>query len=315
MNISASDADSGLNGAVVISAMFQFVDKFDLVNDQIVVIGELDFETTPVYELVIQASDSALDPRTNTTTVFVQVINENDNDPMFNRTLYAFSMNEHSANGTVIGQVFVSDADGGPVSLRVLDAPFTIDDNGMLITNQAAQLFNYDSPTRHYNFSVMATDDGGRTGTTVVVVSLNDINDNNPIFSQNYNTTLAAGNYSNQPLLSLTAMDKDSTSNADLTYSISPSNNGFSIDRLTGLLTVTGLFNINMTYSLVVRAEDNGDPPRNGTAMVTINVMDLNVGELQFINEPYVTNISENLNIGAEVLTVCYNICLCITLF
>ena len=305
VNISAIDADSGLNGEVVLTAMFQFIDKFELVDNRIVVTGPLDYETTPLYELVIEAADRASNPRTANITIFVELINENDNDPTFNRSLYTFSMEEHSADGTLVGQVFVSDADGGPVSLTVLDAPFIIDSDGMLFTNQSAQLFDYDTRMKHYNFSVMATDDDNRTNMVMVVVSLTDINDNAPVFSQNYNTTLAAGNYSNQPLLSVTATDKDSSSNADLLYSISSAEDGFSIDMLTGLLTVTGLFNINMTYSLLVTAEDNGDPSLDGNTTVTVNVMDLNVGDLLFVDEPYVTSIAENLNIGSQVLTVC----------
>jgi len=305
VNISATDADSGLNGEVVFTAVFQFIDKFILVDNQIVVIAPLDYETTTSYELIIQASDRALNPRTANVTIIVELINENDNDPTFNRSLYTFSMEEHSLNGSLVGQVFVSDADGGPVSLTVLDdAPFVIDDNGMVFTHQSAQLFDFDTPIKHYNFSVLASDDDSRSNTAMVVVLLTDINDNPPVFSQSYNTTLAAGNYSNQPLLSLTATDKDSTSNADLSYSISPAVDGFSIDMLTGLLTVTGLFNINMTYSLLVTAKDNGDPPLNNTIAVTINVMDLNVGDLEFVNVPYVTNITENLNFGSQVLTV-----------
>ena len=305
VTISATDADSDLNGEVVLTAMFQFIDKFVLVDNQIVVSGPLDYETTPFYELVIQASDRAPNPRTANVTILVELINENDNDPTFNRSLYTFSMEEHTPNGSLVGQVFVSDADGGQVSLRVLDAPFIIDGDGMVFTNQSAQFFDFDTPTRHYNFSVIASDEDNRSNTVMVVVSLTDINDNAPVFSQNYNTTLAAGNYSNQPLLSLSATDKDSTSNADLLYSISPAVDGFSIDMLNGLLTVTGLFNINMTYSLLVTAEDSGNPPLNNTTTVTVNVMDLNVGDLEFVNEPYVANITENLNIGSQVLMVC----------
>lgn len=54
------------------------------------------------------------DPQlTSTARVFVNVININDNSPLFNESEYKLNINENAIKGTSIGFVYAQDADEG----------------------------------------------------------------------------------------------------------------------------------------------------------------------------------------------------------
>ena len=309
--INVTDADSGPNGQVELSSMFSFIDKFELLqNGSIIVTGVLDYETQSVYSLLIVAKDMASPASrlTSNITIVVTLKNENDNDPSFNNSVYEFSMDEHSPNGTVVGQVIVSDADGGPVTLSVLNGPFLVDSNGMVTSNGGINLFDYDNLPIYYHFTIIASDEDDRRDTANVVVSLVDVNDNSPVFTQHYNTTLALGNYSSQPLLALVASDEDSSSNGIISYSIQSDNSGgmFQVNNVTGLLTVTGLFNMSMMYSLTVLAMDHGNSPLSDITIVTVNVIE-HTEDLRFVNASYNVSISEHISVNDEIIMVSIN--------
>lgn len=306
--INVTDADSGLNGEVELSSMFSFIDKFELLqNGSIIVTGVLDYETQPIYNLLIVATDTASPTSrlSSNVTIVVRLKNENDNDPSFNSSVYEFTMNEHSPNGTAVGQVIVTDADGGPVTLTVLNGPFLVDSNGMVTSNAGINFFDYDNLPIYYHFTIVASDEDERRDTANVVVSLVNVNDNSLVFTQHYNTTLTTGNYSSQPLLALVASDEDSSTNGIISYNIQSDNSGglFQVNNVTGLLTISGLINTSMVYSLTVLAMDHGNPALNDTTIVTVNVIE-HTEDLRFVNASYNINILENISGNEEILRV-----------
>ena len=311
--INVTDADSGPNGEVTLSSRFSFIDKFELLdNGSINVTGVLDYETQSRFTLLILATDNATsvsDRLNSNITIIVQLKNENDYDPSFNISVYEFSMVEHSPNGTSVGEVIVSDADGNTVTLSVLNGPFSVDSNTHMVTsNEDINFFDYDNLPIKYHFTIIAIDDDNRSRTdrANVVVTLIDVNDNSPVFTQNYNTTLAVGGYSGQSVLALVASDEDSSSNGRISYSIHSDNSGgmFQLDNVTGLLTANGLFNVIMVYSLEVLVMDHGSPPLIDTTIVTVNVIELNNMGLQFVNTSYNISIFENISVNDEIIMV-----------
>ena len=312
--INVTDADSGPNGEVTLSSMFSFIDKFELLaNGSINVTGVLDYETQSRFALLILATDNATsvsDRLNSNITIVVQLKNENDNNPSFNNSVYEFFMVEHSPNGTSVGKVIVSDADGDNVTLSVLNGAFSVDSNTLMVTsNEDINFFDYDNLPIKYHFIIIASDEDGRTDRANVVVTLIDVNDNSPVFTQNYNTTLAVGGYSGQSVLALVASDEDSSSNGRISYSIHSDNSGgmFQLDNVTGLLTANGLFNVIMVYSLEVLVMDHGNPPLIDTTIVTVNVVELNNTGLRFVNTSYNVNIFENISVNDEIIMVSTN--------
>lgn len=58
-------------------------------------------------------TDTGVPQLTSTAEITVNVININDNDPVFNETEYKFYVHENSAKGTSIGHIYAKDADDG----------------------------------------------------------------------------------------------------------------------------------------------------------------------------------------------------------
>ena len=60
----------------------------------VVVSGGLDRETVPRYELTVQAIDGGTDPLAMTVPLIIDIINTNDNSPLFDRTFYTAAIEE-----------------------------------------------------------------------------------------------------------------------------------------------------------------------------------------------------------------------------
>lgn len=67
----------------------------------------LDRESRSQYDLVVKASDGAVDPRRTSFTVSVQVTDIDDNSPVFSQQTYVVNVPENSPVGTVVLQLSV----------------------------------------------------------------------------------------------------------------------------------------------------------------------------------------------------------------
>ena len=81
----------------------QFVGQFTISNDgEIIAIGDLDRETKGNYTFEVRASDlDPVHPRHNTTVVEIEVLDFNDNPPVFRNESYTADVKEHSDVGFV----------------------------------------------------------------------------------------------------------------------------------------------------------------------------------------------------------------------
>lgn len=75
----------------------------------------LDRELVSTYNLSITATDHAPGHAlSSTTNLLVRVIDDNDNDPVFERSSYRGSVSEAARNGTTVLTVSAADLDEGP---------------------------------------------------------------------------------------------------------------------------------------------------------------------------------------------------------
>lgn len=90
-------------------------------------------------------------------------------------------------------------------------------------------------------------------------------------------------------LLCLAANDPDSGENGNITYSIVSSTGPFTVDPVSGVLSVDGSLDYEKQsqHRLVVQAADNGVPSRKATAKVKIVVQDANDAPL-FSQDHYI---------------------------
>lgn len=270
----------------------------DPLSGAVSVAGELDRERVSRYVFNVFASNS---PGVSATaTITVQIADVNDVVPSFPGAPFQFQVSESDPVGSILGQVTAEDSDLGPagtiVKYQLENAPqeFDIDPTtGVLNLTDTLDFEMVDQ----YVINVTAADGGSPTlvGSTSVVVSVMDSNDNPPQFStDNFNVSVSENADVGRDIFIALATDADSGSNRQIVYSLSPSSAPFAIDPLSGSVNLTAPLALR-TYSLQIMATDRGTPPLTSTAVLTVVVTDAN--EPPSFSEPsYSIELSENTN-------------------
>ncbi|KAK2545140.1 hypothetical protein Q9966_001400 [Columba livia] len=273
----------------------------------------LDFETIPRYEFSLFANESVPD-HVGFARVKINLINENDNRPVFSKALYNVSLFENTTVGTTVLQVHATDNDVGTygkVSYFFSDDPdrFSLDkDTGVILLTARLDF----ETTQRYTLTIIARDGGGEETTGRVRINILDVNDNVPTFQKEaYLGALRENEPSVTQVVRLRASDEDSSPNNQITYSIvqaSAFRDYFDITVLDGY----GVISVNhpLDYEqvangviyLTVMAKDAGNPPLNSTVPVTIEVFDENDNPPTFSKASYVIAVMEDIMAGATVL-------------
>lgn len=77
----------------------------------------LDRESSDRHALTVLATDNGSPAATASTSVLVTVLDDNDNDPRFEKEFYGFELLENLPSGTLVGSVSASDPDLGKNAL------------------------------------------------------------------------------------------------------------------------------------------------------------------------------------------------------
>uniref|UniRef100_A0A672MPM9 Cadherin-23 n=1 Tax=Sinocyclocheilus grahami TaxID=75366 RepID=A0A672MPM9_SINGR len=152
----------------------------------------LDRETQALYRLVIEAIDNgpAGSRRTGTATVYVEVLDVNDNRPIFLQNSYETSVLENIPRGTSILQVQATDADqgeNGRVLYRILsgnNGQFNVDSLSGLISRGTAALNRETRSSHVLEVEAYNSDQGSMRSSVRVIVYVEDVNDESPVFTQ-----------------------------------------------------------------------------------------------------------------------------------
>ena len=183
---------------------------------------------------------------------------------------------------------------------------FRIDHQTGIITNKAkldAELVS------SYDFNIIAVDGAGNSVTCTVSISVDDLNDNYPIFDQNAYTVMAYDSVVAPNLLTVSATDKDSGVNAQIRFSlVNDFSSVFSIDPTTGVISMTSLDFDNMAvskvYNLQVVATDQAFSPLSTTVNVGVTLKPINEFSPIFVSAPYFETIPEDTPLGSVLSTV-----------
>ncbi|XP_069797890.1 cadherin EGF LAG seven-pass G-type receptor 2 isoform X4 [Narcine bancroftii] len=316
LQVTASDRDRGNNAIVHYSIMSgntrgQFY--IDAQSGSIDVVSQLDYEMNKEYTLRIRAQDGGRPPLSNITgLVTVQVVDVNDNAPIFVSTPFQSTVLESVPVGYSIIHVQAIDADSGNNSrleYRLIntapDVPFSINNS----TGWIAVGSELDREmTDFYRFGVEARDQGSppMLSSASVSITVLDVNDNNPEFTQKFyqirlNEDAAVGS----SVVTVSAIDRDV--NSVVTYQISSGNtrNRFSITSQSGggliTLALPLDYKLERQYILTVTASDG---TRFDTVPVYINVTDANTHRPVFQSSHYTVNINEDRPVGTTVVII-----------
>ncbi|XP_043845814.1 protocadherin beta-16-like [Dromiciops gliroides] len=294
VTVYARDLDSGINGDITY-ALFQASDEvsqtfgIDPVSGEIRLKKQVDFEAIQKYEVDIEATD--IGALSGKCTVLVQVMDLNDNSPELTM-LSLTSLIPENVPESVVAVFSIRDRDSGENGRMICsiqeDLPFSLKPhlgNFYSIITEGA----LDRESRSdYNITITVMDLGFPRLKTEhnITVFISDINDNPPVFIQTVYTLYLREN--NTPALhigSISASDRDSGTNAKVTYSLQPPETGdlplfsyISINSDNGhLYALRSLdYEAIQTLQFTVRATDGGSPALSSQALVQIVVQDEN---------------------------------------
>ncbi|XP_052778547.1 cadherin EGF LAG seven-pass G-type receptor 1-like [Mya arenaria] len=285
-SVSATDADINTNGAVTFSvAYFLAGDSNHFVIDSssgaIATAATLDRETQDTYVLVVRAIDGGTSPKTATATVSITILDYNDNTPSYSQTLYTGTVTENVAAGTSILTVLIDDLDinmNSAITLSIADSTADM----YIAADSATYILSVKTPidretVNFFDFALTATDGGTPplSFTTQVQITVNDVNDNSPLFTQSfYNSEIAYNDACQVTAATLSATDADTGVNADFTFSVTQNDHPevFSLDSQTGDIVLASTATAGTSYQIYATATDAGTPPMTSANSATVRV-------------------------------------------
>ncbi|XP_036005287.1 cadherin EGF LAG seven-pass G-type receptor 1 isoform X4 [Fundulus heteroclitus] len=316
IQVEATDKDEGNNAKVqysIISGNVKGQFYIHSLTGVIDVINPLDYEMIREYNLRIKAQDGGRPPRINSTgLVVVQVVDVNDNAPMFVSTPFKTSVLENVPIGYSVIHIQAIDGDSGEnarLEYRLTDTtpgfPFTIyNSTGWITVSQELDR----ETTESYNFGIVTRDHGmpALSSSTSVSITVLDMNDNVPTFTENsYSLKINEDAMVGTSVLTVTAIDRDL--NNVVTYQISSGNtrNRFAITSQSGggLITLALPLDYKQErqYVLTVMAHDG---TLYDTAQVFINVTDANTHRPVFQTANSHVTLDEGEPIGHTVVKI-----------
>ncbi|KAK3849672.1 hypothetical protein Pcinc_041926 [Petrolisthes cinctipes] len=270
----------------------------------------LDYKQERKYILTVTATDSG--GRYDTATVYVNVSDANTYPPQFENTPYSATIFEDQPVGSTVIMVAASDGDTGEnaritYSLSGETVPeFVIHPStGAITTTKPLDR----EAQGGYLLTVTARDNGTPqlSDTTDVEITVVDVNDNSPVFSEaSYRTTVPEDASKGTSVIQIKASDADSGINGRVRYTFDGGNDGrgaFSVDETSGIIRTTRQLDREAVdkYHLVALAVDNGAPEKSSSVTVTVDVEDVNDNPPLFKTDRIQLYITENSPVGSTV--------------
>uniref|UniRef100_A0A8D2JEA2 Cadherin domain-containing protein n=1 Tax=Varanus komodoensis TaxID=61221 RepID=A0A8D2JEA2_VARKO len=271
----------------------------------------LDREEKKMHQLFLTAADKGQPPRSGTVRICVTVTDVNDNAPIFSRSLYEVNIVENILKGSHVLMLNASDLDEG-VNSNIMYS-------FRKISEKASKAFHLDPTTgqilvtgnidfedsKSHEMEVQAQDGAGLS---TLLIQLIDVNDNAPkITVTTIFNSIREGSSPGTVVALLNIQDKDIGENGEVICSV-PANLPFhlkkSFDNYYHLMTDRTLDREEISkYDITITATDKGNPPLSATAIIFLEISDVNDNAPVFGKTQYTSYISENNPRGESV---CY---------
>ncbi|XP_030251869.1 protocadherin alpha-5-like isoform X3 [Sparus aurata] len=320
----ASDADVGKNGvsAYKLSPNEYFTlathKREDSISPELVMQKALDREKKAHMQLVLTAIDGGTPPNSGTSEIEINVLDTNDNAPVFSSTLYKVQTLENVPIGTTVFTLNATDADEGTnsevvYSLRSKDQDHILDifkidhDTGVIsvkgkIDYEDRKAFEIRAEARDKGQPPMAAH-------SKVLVEVIDVNDNAPQITvtslmNTVNEDAAVGT----AIALVSVLDRDSGKNGEVKCEILNAV-PFKLDtnyKNYYSLVVDGHLDREATpqYNVTISARDEGSPPLSNISIITVHVSDVNDNAPSFPEPVINVYVKENSKVGTVIKTV-----------
>ncbi|XP_036933530.1 protocadherin alpha-2-like isoform X29 [Acanthopagrus latus] len=288
------------------------------VSAELVLQKALDREKQPVITLILTAVDGGKPARSGTLKIHVNVIDANDNPPMFSKSLYKLRVHENAAQRSVIIKLNATDLDEGmnsKISYSLIKRGSTDRSNIFDLNPETGEItvkgtLDYEE-TPAYEVRVQARDQGisPRSAHAKLLIEIIDVNDNAPEISVTSLMTPVKEDAELGTIVALvTVSDKDG------------GNNGVTNCKVVGSVPFKLKSNYKNDYSLVVdgpldrentsvynvtiKATDEGSPPLSSIRVITVHVSDVNDNAPRFMEPVINVYVKENSPTGSVISTV-----------
>lgn len=258
----------------------------------------LDYETMPLYEVWFEVRDSDDPPLKSFIEVEIKVTDANDNAPVIDNLLYNASVLEEEYPPLLVIKIEAHDEDSnenGRISYKLVDdydETFSIDpETGEIFTNIALDRESIAS----YEIIVEAADHGvpQLIGTSTVVVTVLDKNDNPPRFTRLFSVNVTENAEIGSFVIRVTSSDLDIGANANATYSfVENPGEKFVIDPISGNVTVARPLDRELQDEYILKVAAIDGAWRSETPL-TITIQDQNDNAPEFEYSYYSFNFPE----------------------
>ncbi|XP_053321574.1 protocadherin gamma-B5-like isoform X4 [Spea bombifrons] len=297
--IEVHDDDSGKNGEVHCQIIENVPLELVLSSGRfyrIVTTNTIDREKNSHYNFTVLASDMGSPSLSSTVASRLDILDINDNPPLFMKSTYSSYVPENNLPGASIYKIYASDLDTGDNgkvvysicninNINTGDIPassyFSMNiETGVLYAQRS---FDYEQH-KEFEIQITAKDKGtpSLSNNTTLIIHIVDQNDNAPQILYPLAESGGAVSFEMVPFISeegylitkVVAVDADSGHNAWLTYyfiQVSESSH-FSINQHTGEIRTSKAFHEKdiIKNKIVVMVKDNGFPSLSATATLSL---------------------------------------------
>ncbi|XP_077999372.1 cadherin-23-like [Glandiceps talaboti] len=275
----------------------------DVNTGELIVSGDLDRETNDEYNLVTVVTDGTF---TESVDIMITILDENDNSPVFEKSVYSGNITEDANDGSEILEVMATDVDLD-TNADIVYSIHTTSDNGdniFGIHGNNGSIFIQDNTELDYELrnsyviTVQATDQplDGKSRSAVVNVFVNvlDINDIVPMFEKAiYTANIDESAALDTSVLQMLASDPDTVGN--LVYSIDDESSTFVINNISGVIQTAATLNREEQDVYIVSVSVT-DGIYSTSVNLTINIDDVNDNAPVFDYNSYIFNATEGLD-------------------
>ncbi|XP_073685610.1 protocadherin gamma-A6-like isoform X7 [Garra rufa] len=319
---SADDPDVGVNALqnYIMSTNDNFILKQHSRPDgvkyaEMVLQKPLDREQHPQLSLILTAVDGGSPQRSGNMKIEVNVLDANDNAPVFNQSVYKATIAENAPKGTYITTVNASDADSGMYSVISysfanlkgnINEVFEIDEKTGVITLTGVLDFE---KSKKYEIGIEAKDQGGLGNSAKVIVDLIDVNDNAPSISvMSFSSSVSEDAHAGTTIAIFSVKDLDAGENGHVDCTVdrnTPFKLQSSLRNYYTLVTDAALDRERVAeYNITITATDSGSPALSSQKTLNLKVSDVNDNPPRFQKSVYTAYVTENNQPGLSIFTL-----------
>ncbi|XP_042070608.1 protocadherin gamma-C5 isoform X2 [Haplochromis burtoni] len=275
---------------------------------ELVVDKALDRERQASFRLLLTAVDGGQPEKSGSTLLLIDILDVNDNAPVFDEPVKKVTLLENAALGTLVTKVNATDADSGSngdisylfskyTPQHVLNL-FTVDSKSGEI--RVKGVVDYEEMNA-YHITVQARDGGSPAmeGSCNVIVTITDVNDNAPeVKLVSLTESIREDSAPGTAIAFINTRDPDPGLNGNVKLTITaglPFKLMSTFDMSYRLVTAGNLDRETVPeYSVIIKATDAGSPPLSSQINFVVKVSDVNDNAPTFSQPSYSVDISEN---------------------